>query len=46
MIRIPCPHCGPRDENEFVCAGEELARPDGTRPLGDALYAGIHRNAL
>lgn len=29
MLTIPCPHCGPRDEAEFVCGGQShLARPD------------------
>jgi sarcosine oxidase subunit delta len=28
MLLIPCPHCGPRAEREFVCAGEShRARP-------------------
>ncbi len=31
MLRIRCIHCGPRDENEFVCGGtSHLTRP----PLG------------
>ena len=28
---IPCPHCGPRDHNEFRCTGEVLTRP-GAKP--------------
>ena len=24
---LPCPNCGPRDVNEFVCAGEVTYRP-------------------
>lgn len=24
---LPCPHCGPRDVNEFVTTGEVLVRP-------------------
>ncbi len=28
MILIPCPHCGPRNSNEFVWAGERQSRPD------------------
>jgi heterotetrameric sarcosine oxidase delta subunit len=24
---LPCPNCGPRDVNEFVCAGEVTIRP-------------------
>ena len=29
MLRIPCPHCGPRDEVEFSYRGDAtVARPD------------------
>jgi len=28
MLRIPCPHCGPRIESEFINAGETRARAD------------------
>ncbi len=32
MLEIPCPWCGPRNENEFICGGEaqrkRLADPD------------------
>jgi sarcosine oxidase subunit delta len=28
MMQIPCIHCGPRDENEFICGGtSHIARP-------------------
>lgn len=28
MLLIPCPHCGARDETEFVCGGEtHVPRP-------------------
>ncbi len=27
MIRIPCPHCGPRNSDEFSYIGEEKRRP-------------------
>ncbi len=27
MIRIPCPHCGPRNSNEFTYVGEGGPRP-------------------
>jgi heterotetrameric sarcosine oxidase delta subunit len=27
MIRIPCPHCGPRDSTEFKHAGNPRPRP-------------------
>jgi len=28
VILIPCPHCGPRNSDEFVWAGERSRRPD------------------
>ncbi len=28
-MRIPCPHCGPRDSREFVYRGAALERPEG-----------------
>ena len=28
MIRIPCPHCGPRNASEFRYVGEVSERPD------------------
>jgi sarcosine oxidase subunit delta len=28
MLLVPCPHCGARDESEFVCHGEHRPRPD------------------
>ena len=27
MILIPCPHCGPRNSNEFAYFGETTSRP-------------------
>ncbi|MFM9887989.1 MAG: sarcosine oxidase subunit delta [Burkholderiales bacterium] len=27
MLLLPCPHCGPRAEIEFVCGGELTERP-------------------
>lgn len=27
MILIPCPHCGPRNSNEFTYVGETKPRP-------------------
>jgi sarcosine oxidase, subunit delta len=28
MMQIPCIHCGPRDENEFICGGtSHISRP-------------------
>ena len=48
---IPCPHCGPRDHNEFRCTGEVLTRPrakPGLRELSASLFerrnvAGVQR---
>ncbi|HEV7861228.1 MAG TPA: sarcosine oxidase subunit delta [Acidimicrobiia bacterium] len=28
MIRLPCPHCGPRNASEFRYLGEDRERPD------------------
>ena len=29
MMQIPCIHCGPRDESEFVCGGtSHMVRPE------------------
>ncbi|MCA3248239.1 MAG: sarcosine oxidase subunit delta [Tagaea sp.] len=39
MRLVPCPTCGPREAGEFVCFGEPRPRPDGTRPLAEAIYA-------
>lgn len=27
MIRVPCPHCGPRNSDEFSYIGEQKKRP-------------------
>jgi len=48
---LPCPHCGPRDVNEFAYAGEVSTRPAGSatvRELAGYLYfkrnvAGVQR---
>jgi methylglutamate dehydrogenase subunit B len=48
---LPCPNCGPRDVNEFVCAGEVTTRPKSApslRELTSYVYfrdnvAGIQR---
>jgi sarcosine oxidase subunit delta len=38
MLRIPCPHCGVRDEPEFVFGGPtHLSRPDPA--VSDAVWA-------
>ena len=40
MLVIPCPHCGPRDEIEFVCGGEaHIARPLAENKITDAEFA-------
>ena len=37
MMRIPCPHCGLRDEDEFAYGGDAtLARPADPEALTDA----------
>ncbi|MGH3031246.1 MAG: sarcosine oxidase subunit delta [Gaiellaceae bacterium] len=48
---LSCPNCGPRDVNEFSCAGEVTVRPKGSpsfRELTSYLYfrrnvAGVQR---
>ncbi|MEP3778447.1 MAG: sarcosine oxidase subunit delta [Shimia thalassica] len=37
MLLIPCPHCGPRDESEFVYGGATRAQPalDGKTTVQD-----------
>jgi sarcosine oxidase subunit delta len=48
---LPCPNCGPRDVNEFSCAGEVTVRPKTSpsfRELTSYLYfrrnvAGVQR---
>ena len=40
MLQIPCPHCGPRDENEFSCGGEaHIARPTQPDTISDVEWA-------
>jgi heterotetrameric sarcosine oxidase delta subunit len=29
MLLIPCPHCGPRDQNEFTYGGDTNVPRDG-----------------
>jgi sarcosine oxidase subunit delta len=41
MLSINCPHCGPRAEVEFACAGEPVRRPDATAPMDGAALAAI-----
>jgi sarcosine oxidase subunit delta len=40
MLQIACPHCGPRDENEFSCGGEaHIARPTQPDTISDVEWA-------
>jgi heterotetrameric sarcosine oxidase delta subunit len=42
---LPCPNCGPRDVNEFVCAGEVTTRPKQSPTLEDlTAYLYFRRN--
>ena len=52
MMLLSCPHCGPRDETEFVCGGTtHIARPAlgaSDAEWGEYLYfrdnpQGLHR---
>jgi heterotetrameric sarcosine oxidase delta subunit len=48
MIRIPCPHCGPRNSQEFRYSGEPHPRPvgDGVTPAEFRRYLYERTNAL
>ncbi len=40
MLQIACPHCGPRDENEFSCGGEaHIVRPTQPDTISAAEWA-------
>jgi sarcosine oxidase subunit delta len=39
MLLIPCPWCGPRDEPEFLFAGEPAARPAPAEQVSDTAWA-------
>lgn len=40
MLRIPCPYCGTRDQDEFHFGGENRAqRPENPDRLGDQEWA-------
>jgi sarcosine oxidase subunit delta len=40
MLVINCPHCGPRDQNEFSYGGEaHIVRPADPDALDDAAWA-------
>jgi heterotetrameric sarcosine oxidase delta subunit len=42
---VPCPDCGPRDVNEFVCAGEVTSRPEQAPTLEElSVYVYFRRN--
>jgi heterotetrameric sarcosine oxidase delta subunit len=42
---LPCPNCGPRDVNEFVCAGEVTFRPKESPTLEElTAYLYFRRN--
>jgi heterotetrameric sarcosine oxidase delta subunit len=48
---LPCPNCGPRDVEEFRCAGEVTRRPAATPSLRELMryvyfrdnVCGVHR---
>jgi sarcosine oxidase subunit delta len=43
---LPCPNCGPRAVEEFVCAGEVTMRPKQAPTLGElTAYLYFRRNA-
>jgi heterotetrameric sarcosine oxidase delta subunit len=39
MLVIACPFCGPRAENEFLCGGEPVRRPDAATGADGAALA-------
>lgn len=40
MLRIPCPYCGTRDQDEFLCGGEAtVRRPADPGRASDAEWA-------
>jgi len=42
---VPCPTCGPRDVNEFSCAGEVTSRPKADPSLHELMsYVHFRRN--
>jgi len=40
MLQLPCPVCGPRSEQEFLCMGEAVERPAQPGQLDDAAWGG------
>ncbi len=46
MLVITCPHCGPRNDNEFTFNGEVIPRPDvSTDPATWRRYLYMKTNA-
>ena len=45
-MRIPCPHCGPRDSREFTCGGDAtVSRPAAESTDGDAWCGYVYARA-
>ena len=44
-MRIPCPHCGPRDEAEFSFRGDASARRPAPEAETDAFYDYVYTRA-
>jgi sarcosine oxidase subunit delta len=43
-MRIPCPHCGTRDVQEFSYLGDAtLRRPEGTEATDAAMFAYVYQ---
>ena len=48
MLQIPCPNCGPRNEDEFICWSEFVPRPASPSELSNEAwqdYIYHHTNA-
>lgn len=40
MMLITCPHCGPRDEQEYTCGGQAgIVRPENPAEVSDVAWA-------
>jgi sarcosine oxidase, subunit delta len=46
MQLVPCPHCGPREQGEFVCLGEAPAHPIVPENLARALYGRVNAKGI
>lgn len=47
MLRIDCPFCGPRLENEFTCGGEShISRPGPPARVSDAEWGNYLFNRI